>query len=76
MADETMRDETGAAFMNILNTFSGEDGGVGFVAFRKLLQDMDAKAKAGDKAAQEIVLLVTRMSKLIDIAKREMYPKT
>lgn len=76
MAAEKMRDETGAAFLNILNTFSGEDGGAGFVAFRTLLQEMDAKAKKGDKAAQEIVLLVTRMSKLIDIAKREMYGKS
>lgn len=68
-----MRKDTAAAFDNILQTFSGEDGGAGFIAMQKLVQVMDQQASQGDVAAAEIVMLVKRMSRLIDAAKKQMY---
>jgi hypothetical protein len=34
---------------------------------------MDRQASEGDIAAEEIVALVKRMSRLIDVAKKQMY---
>jgi hypothetical protein len=68
-----MRKDTASAFGNILQAFSGEDGGAGFIAIQHLVQVMDRQASEGDIAAEEIVTLVKRMSRLIDVAKKQMY---
>lgn len=68
-----MRKDTAAAFDTLLQTFSGEDGGVGFLAIKQLVQVMDRQASEGDIAAEEIITLVKRMSRLIDVAKKQMY---
>jgi hypothetical protein len=62
-----MRVETEKSFQNILDTFTGEDGGVKFLLFLSSLREIDDKASKGDKSAEELILLVTRFSKLIEI---------
>ena len=63
-----MRTETKKAFDNILDTMTGMDGGVSFVKFKCLVEQMDDMANNGNKPAEEIILLVKRFSKLIDVA--------
>lgn len=67
-----MRSRTEASFRNILDCFSGADGGGSFYALRLLIEEMDKRAKKGDKAAEEVIEEIHRMSRLIDIANREM----
>lgn len=73
MAKQTpmeMSDETESHFINILDTFSGADGGISFVQMRRLIEDMDKKAAKGDKPAQEVILIMKRFSRMIDTAKK------
>jgi len=63
--------EVEAAFNNILETFGGADGGGRFTRLMWFLVDLDVQASNGDKDAEEILKVVIRMSKLIDIANRE-----
>jgi hypothetical protein len=58
------------ALDNILDTFSGVDGGAKFLYFKILMTNMSVKAKNGDAAAKEILENIARFSKLIDIAER------
>lgn len=46
-----MRHENKEALQHILDTFSGSDGGVSFVALKTLLEEMDRRAVKGDTAA-------------------------
>jgi hypothetical protein len=65
-----MRPATAHAIRVALDTFTGADGGVGFVKFRTLIEGMDAKAADGDAAAIELVAIVTRFARLIEVAQR------
>lgn len=60
------------AVQNIMDTFTGDDGGVGFVALCGLLQDVARQARAGDQASTEIVATVLRFHRLIEVAKRKL----
>lgn len=53
---------------NILDCFSGADGGGRFVLLMSLYAEMQKRAAKGDAAAQEVVAVVARMSRLIDTA--------
>lgn len=53
---------------NIMDTFAGADGGGKFVCFRILIEEMDRQAGTGDVAAQKIVDVVMRFSRLLDTA--------
>ena len=64
-----LRPKTQKDFDNILDTFSGADGGIGFMGFRCLMEDMDAKAAKGDAGAAQVVAIMEKFSKLLDIAK-------
>lgn len=66
-----MRQDLKDAIQNILDTFSGADGGASFMFFRWLMEEMDRQAAEGDKEAELIVLHVKRFSKLIDVARKE-----
>lgn len=55
---------------DILDTFSGADGGVSFVLFRNLIDSLVEKEKNGDENATQILLLVTRFNRLIQIASK------
>jgi hypothetical protein len=54
----------------ILACFSGEDGGVSFAKLRCLLADFEKRAENGDDAAEQILLVVHRFAKLIQIAQQ------
>jgi hypothetical protein len=71
MAQKWNQTEVGVAFDNILDTFSGTDGGVRFARLMGFLVDLDVQASNGDKSAEEILKVVIRMSRLIDIANKE-----
>ena len=66
-----MRTETKEAFDNILNTMTCADGGVAFVKFRSFIEDFDNRASKGDDGAEQLITLMRRFSKMIDVAQRE-----
>lgn len=68
-----MKSETKLATQNVLDTFTGADGGAGFVSFRHLIEDMETKAGNGDQSATEVIKILLRFSKLLDTAKK-LYP--
>lgn len=64
-----MRAETEKAVLEIMDCFTGADGGAAFIFFRRLVEEMDKRAETGkDPAATEIVLAVVRFARLIRIA--------
>lgn len=66
-----MREETEKAVLEIMDCFTGADGGAAFIFFRRLVEEMDKRAATGkDAAASEIVLSVVRFAKLIRIAQK------
>jgi len=71
-----MRKQTEERVVQILDTFTGADGGVSFMAFRCLVEEMDARAAKGDKVAEEVLLTVTRFSRLLKTAVKYYGPNT
>jgi hypothetical protein len=65
-----MRPETQKEIENILDCMSGADGGVKFALFLGALREMDDRAKNGDLQAHEIIKILFRFSKLIDVLSR------
>lgn len=59
-----------AAVTNILDTFSGADGGAGFVMFCAMLRQIDRLAIEGDPNSLEITNVVRHFSALLEIAQR------
>lgn len=55
------------AIDNILDCMSGSDGGLKFFRFMLAIRQLDESAKNGDMASEEIINIVTRFSRLIDI---------
>lgn len=62
-----MRITTQAAFQNILDCFSGSDGGVKFAILNEHIKQIDKQALNGDKPSEELILIMSRFSKLIDV---------
>lgn len=56
------------AMENILDTFSGVDGGVSYVMFCNMIKDLDDEAINGDINAKKLTDIVRQFSKLINIA--------
>lgn len=52
----------------ILDCFGGADGGGGFVRLCRMLDRFADEAAQGDQASQELLLVVKRMARLINIA--------
>ncbi len=50
---------------NILDVFSGADGGESFIRFKKLLQQLDNKAIEGDEAAIILIEQVHRFNRML-----------
>ncbi len=67
-----MKNETKAAFDNILDTFSGSDGGVGFVRLQALVEQLERQADMGDAAAEPVIQVVHQFSLQIDVANKEV----
>jgi len=65
-----LRPETEKEIRNIMDTFSGADGGGNFLCFRLLVEEIDKQASNGDKKSMDILDVITRFSRLIDIAKK------
>lgn len=65
-----MRPETEACIHRILDVFTGADGGGSFMDFRTFVETMDQRASEGDKAAEELISIVRRFSRLLDTAER------
>jgi hypothetical protein len=66
-----LRPKTKESLQNILDCMTGADGGVRILKLKCFLETFDAMATIGDDAAEEIVLILHRFSKMIDIANRE-----
>lgn len=58
-----MRPETEKLFRVIMDTFSGEDGGVAFVRIRDLIEEMDQRVN--DPAAEKLVKIMKDFARLI-----------
>jgi hypothetical protein len=62
-----MRKEKQIEFQNILDCFTGTDGGVKFFFFKERMEQIDKQALNGDKSSEELILVMSRFSKLIDV---------
>src|SRR3990172_12576077 len=47
-----LREQSNSAFQNILDTMTGADGGVRFLYFKVLIEEMDKRAGEGDADAK------------------------
>lgn len=65
-----MRAETETDLRVIMSVFSGEDGGGAFAQFRNLIENLDAKAVGGDRAAEQVLDVMRRFVKLLHVAER------
>ena len=65
-----MRKKTEKQFHYILDCFSGADGGASFIALQILVQEMDKRAAKGDQAAEEIIALIRKFAKLIELSEK------
>ena len=54
----------------IIDVFSGADGGVAFACLKVVVDRLSAQAQAGDSQAAEVLAIVTRFRKLISVAGR------
>lgn len=56
-------------FKNIVDTFSGVDGGIKFVKLRVLLESLEKQIDS-DAAAKDIIKIMSQFSRLIDVAQK------
>jgi hypothetical protein len=64
---ESCRPATRAAIVEIMNTFTGADGGLKYVQFCSLLETLDRQAAAGDVSSERLVAMVTDFERLLNI---------
>jgi hypothetical protein len=62
-----MRIEKEEALNNIVECFTGEDGGVKFALFLNAIRNLDQQAIKGDKSAEELLMLMVHFSKFINV---------
>ncbi len=67
-----LREKSNAAFQNILDTMTGSDGGVRFVYFKALIEEIDKLAEEGDADAATLIEVMMRFSRMIDVAQKTM----
>jgi len=60
---------------NILDCMTGADGGVGFVALRVALDQFEKEAADGNEASAEVLKIVARFSKIIDLVQQRYHPE-
>ena len=70
--ESEMRPETQLAIDRILDTFAGVGGGANYVKFMALVYAVDKQAAEGDTQAEEVVKVITRFSKLIEVAQTDI----
>lgn len=61
---------TRTAMENLLDTFTGADGGGRYVLFCSLIKELDRRSKDGDEYATQMLTFVHYTSRLIDEANR------
>lgn len=69
---------TEKAFQNILDCFTGADGGIAFINTKLLIEEIDKRAEEqtpDGHAASQVIDVVLRFSKLIDVANAEALGK-
>lgn len=59
-----------SAMNNVLDTFSGADGGGSFWFFLTMIRALDEQAANGDEPAKVLLKILTDFSKLIDAAQQ------
>jgi hypothetical protein len=64
-----VRSELADQIRAITDVFTGADGGVAFVQFRNLAEEMDRQAVAGDRAADEVLQVIRRFARLLEAAR-------
>ena len=70
-----LRPKTQAAFDNILDTMNGADGCGRFVRLLAMVRAMDKLAAEGDENGKQILDVMLRFSKLIDVANEKKKPE-
>ena len=65
-----MQEKLQQEIQNIMDTFTGADGGVSFMQLRWMLEAFERDDKP---AAKTLLRMVSNFSRLIDIAKKENY---
>lgn len=55
-------------FDNIVDTMTGDDGGARFAHLKIFIDEMDKRAVNGDAASEQIITVMVRFSRLIDLA--------
>jgi hypothetical protein len=55
---------------NILDTFGGVDGGISFVQLKTLVEQLASRAETGDESAAEVLNVMFRFERLIEVAKK------
>ena len=68
MSDTQLRTETKEALDNIMDVLSGKDGGISFICLMAFLRDIDSRAAAGDMAAEQVIDVMLRFNRLIEVA--------
>ena len=53
---------------NIMDCFTGADGGVSFMNLRLLLEQMERQENEGDEMASDVLKIFSNFSRLIDCA--------
>jgi len=61
-----MRDETKKDIDNIVDCFTGADGGIRFAMFLGAVDIIDKQAKNEDQSSKELIKIITRFSSLIN----------
>ena len=59
------------SFLNILDTFTGADGGIRFVNFKSMIEMLDKQAGDGDPSSEHLIQIMLQFSRLIDVANKE-----
>lgn len=65
-----VNETTRTAVENLMDTFAGTDGGAKYIRFCTFIIQLDRQAKAGDGAAVQLLEVVHRMSRFVDIANK------
>lgn len=71
-----VNETTRSAMENIMDTFTGVDGGAKYVKFTQMIVQLDRQAKQGDRAAGQLLDFINCTSKLIDQASKNEQQKS
>ena len=70
MVDPNQKVNTNPHIALITDVFTGADGGVAFVKFCSFMQNMEQQAVEGNAAAKDILQIVKRFARLLEVASK------